>query len=310
MILTITPNAAIDKTYTINGFGLDRVHRPSAARTVAGGKGINVVRVLKELGREGIATGFLGGRIGDAIQEGLDEEGMKYDFVRVRGESRLCIAIMDPSNGTQTEVNENGPEVSPGEVEQMLEKVAALVTGMEFIVLCGSCPPGVPVEFYGEVIRIARKAGVRAILDTSGDHLREAIKASPFMVKPNITELSHLADHELLTLEEITRAAKSLKQYGVTITSVTMGRSGALVTDGVQAWMAAPPEIQFASAVGSGDSFIAAFLDSMLRGEAISSALVAGTAAGAANATSYGAGFCTKESIIEIRQGVTLTKLI
>ncbi|MCL5105705.1 MAG: 1-phosphofructokinase [Armatimonadetes bacterium] len=309
MVLTVTPNAAIDKTYTIEDFSLDRVHRPSAARTVAGGKGINVVRVLKELGRKGIATGFAGGATGEAIIQALDEEWLRHDFVRVAGESRLCIAVVDPKNGTQTEVNENGPEITEAEVSLMLEKAAALVGGMDYVVLCGSCPPGVPTSFYGGIIEIAKKVGVKSVLDTSGDHIREAIKSGPYMIKPNIAELSQLAGRELLTIEEIVRAAKSLKQYGVSITSVTMGRSGAMVTDGVQAWMAVPPEIRFASAVGSGDSFVAAFLDSLMNGESLPLALIAGTAAGAANATTFGAGFCKKESIMELKQGVTLTKL-
>lgn len=309
MILTVTPNAAIDKTYTVEGFGLDRVYRPSQTRTVAGGKGINVVRVLKTLGRVGMATGFLGGRNGDLLIESLNEEGLRHSFVRVGGESRLCIAIMDPKNGTQTEVNENGPEVSPEEVDRMLGKVRELAPGKDFLVLCGSCPPGVPLSFYGEMIGIAREAGVRTVLDTSGDHLREAVQAGPYMVKPNVTELSQLAGRELFTLEEIARAAKSLSQYGVSITAVTMGRSGAMVTDGVQSWKAAPPEIEFASAVGSGDSFVAAFLHSMLNGDALSDALALGTAAGAANATTFGAGFCSKECIMDIRQGVVLTKI-
>lgn len=309
MILTVTPNTAIDKTYKVEGFGLDRVHRPTEIRTVAGGKGINVVRVLRELGRSAIATGFVGGRNGDSILERLDAEGIPCDFVRVKGESRLCIAIMDPNSGTQTEINENGPDVSQEEIERMLAKTADLAAGKEFVVLSGSVPPGVPVSFYGEMIEIARKAGAKPVLDTSGEHLKEAIKAAPYMVKPNVAELSQLAERELLTLEEITRAAKSLKQYGVSVAAVTMGRSGALVTDGVEAWVATPPEIDFASAVGSGDSFVAAFLDALLGGEYLAGALVCGTAAGAANATTYGAGFCSKECIIDIKQGVHLTKL-
>ena len=309
MILTVTPNAGIDKTYTIDGFGLDRVHRPTECRAVPGGKGINVVRVLKELGRAGLATGFVGGRTGDAILEGLDAEAIRHDFVPIREESRLCIAIIDPNSGTQTEVNEIGPQIAPDEVKRILDKIPGLLRGAEFVVLCGNTPPGVPTSFYGDIIRMAAGAGVKSVLDTSGEQLRESIEAGPFMVKPNTAELSQLAGHELLTLEEISRAAKSLKQYGVQITAVSMGRSGAMVTDGVQAWQATPPEIQFASAVGSGDSFVAAFLDSMLDGESVASALAAGTAAGAANATTYGAGFCSKDSIIELRQGVVLAKI-
>ncbi|MHB9035239.1 MAG: 1-phosphofructokinase [Armatimonadota bacterium] len=309
MIITITPNTAIDKTYTVEDFGLNRVHRPSGSRTVAGGKGINVVRVLRTLGVDGVATGFVGGANGDAILQLIDEECLSHDFVRVREESRLCIAIVDPKNGTQTEINENGPEISADELASMLQKTESLIPGRKFLVLCGSCPPGVPTSFYGDLIRLAKNAGVNSILDTSGDHLIEAIKAAPFMVKPNVTELSQVAGRELLTLEEIVRAAKSLKQFGVGITAVTMGRSGAIITDGVQVWKAVPPEIQFASAVGSGDTFLASFIASVIDGASLPDALVAGTAAGAANATTFGAGFCSKECIMGILQGVTLTKI-
>lgn len=309
MILTVTPNASVDKTYTVEGFGVDRINRPTEASTVPGGKGINVARVLKELGRDALATGFVGGRMGDSIIQGLEQEGIRHDFVRVREDSRLCVKVMDPKSGTQTEINESGPEISAEDIGGMLEKIERLVLGMDFLVLCGNCPPGVPPAFYGDAIRIARKAGVRSILDTSGEHLRESVKASPYMVKPNEAELSQLAESELCTLEEIVRAAKSLKQFGVAVTAVTMGRSGAMVTDGVQAWQAVPPEIRFASAVGSGDAFLAAFADSLLREGSLSEALAWGTAAGAANATVYGAGFCSRESIADLRQGSVLSKI-
>jgi len=309
VILTVTPNASIDKTYTVEDFGLDRINRASDCNTVPGGKGINVVRVLKVMGRAGLATGFVGGRSGEAILQGLTREGIQHDFVRVAGDSRFCIKIADPKNGTQTEINECGPTVSPDEIGLMMEKIRSLLPGKEFVVPCGSTPPATPASLYADIIRAAKEAGVRTVLDASGEQLAEGVKAAPFMVKPNVAELSELAGVDLYTLEEISRAAKSLKQYGVEITCVTMGRSGAIITDGVQVWKAVPPEISFASAVGSGDSFLAGFIDSYLNGDALEDALAWGTAAGAANATSYGAGFCSKESIMEIRQGVTLSKV-
>ncbi|MCE5200694.1 MAG: 1-phosphofructokinase [Armatimonadota bacterium] len=309
MIVTVTPNAAIDKTYTVEGFVLDRVHRPSASRTVAGGKGINVVRVLRTLGRSGTATGFVGGSTGESILQLIEQEGLDHDFVRVKDESRLCIAIVDPVNGTQTEINENGPQISEDEMQRMLDKISDLMSGREYVVMCGSCPPGVPKSFYADIIRMAHRAGVKTALDSSNDYLREGIKAAPYIVKPNLAELSQVAGRELLTLEEIVRAARNLKQYGVEITVVTMGRSGAIVTDGVNTWKAVPPEIEFASAVGSGDAFMAAFLDALLSSKSLPEALVIGTAAGAANATTFGAGFCSKECIMDTSQGVTLTQL-
>ena len=309
MILTVTPNASIDKTYVVEGFGVDRMHRPSECQTTPGGKGINVLRVYSELGGSGLATGFVGGRVGDAIVEGLGSEGIRHDLVRVNGESRLCIKIVDPQSGTQTEVNEVGPRVTAEEVERLIGKIGDLMTGMAYVVLCGNVPPGVPASFYGDIIKSARSKGVKTVLDASEDQLREAIKTGPYIVKPNVAELSQLAEHELVTLEEICSAAKSLKQYGVSIAAVTMGRSGAVVTDGVRAWQATPPQIEFASAVGSGDSFIAGFLYALASEGSLAEAVTLGTAAGAANATTYGAGYCSKSSIMDMKRGVTLVEI-
>ena len=309
MILTVTPNASMDKTYAIEGFGVDRMHRPSDCASTPGGKGINVLRVFRELGGTGIATGFVGGRVGEAIEEGLLTEGIGHDLVRIREESRLCIKIVDPKNGTQTEVNEVGPHVSPDEVAKLMDKVRTLLGQAEYVVLSGNLPPGVPISLYSDIIQLAKSAGVKTVLDASEENLRRSIEVGPYIVKPNVAELSQLADHELMTLEEIVSAAKSLKQYGVSIAAVTMGRSGAIVTDGVRAWQAIPPQIEFASAVGSGDSFIAAFLHVITSGGSLPEALILGTAAGAANATTYGAGSCSKSSIMDVVQGVTLSNI-
>ncbi len=309
MILTVTPNASIDKTYVIDGFAVDRMHRPSMATSVPGGKGINVLRVFQELGGSGLATGFVGGRVGGAIEEGLASEEIPHDLVHVSGESRLCIKIVDPHNGTQTEVNEVGPSVSAEDVDALIAKIGGLLDDIDYIVLSGNLPPGAPVSLYGDITQMAKSRGVKTVLDASEENLRQSIKAGPYIVKPNTAELSQLANRELMTIEEIVSAAKSLKQYGVDIAAVTMGRSGAIVTDGVRAWQAVPPRIQFASAVGSGDSFVAAFLYALASGAGLPEALVLATAAGAANATTYSAGFCSKSSIMETKQGVVLTEL-
>ncbi|NLN77077.1 MAG: 1-phosphofructokinase [Armatimonadetes bacterium] len=309
MILTVTPNASIDKTYVVDGFGIDRIHRPSTITSSPGGKGINVLRVFQELGGSGCATGFIGGRVGDTITEGLDALGIEHRMVRVNKESRLCIKVLDPSSGTQTELNETGPDIDAHEVELLSKRIESMLNGVDWLVLSGNVPPGVPVSFYGDMIRLAKSRGVKTVLDASDEQLIEGVAAGPFMVKPNVHELSHLADQELVTIEEICSAAKSLKQYGINIVSVTVGRSGAMVTDGTHAWQATPPQIDFASAVGSGDSFVAGFLYELSSGGTLADALALGTAAGAANATTYDAGSCSKSSIMDIRRGVVLSDL-
>jgi len=309
MIVTVTLNTALDKTYTVENFVLDRVHRPTETKETAGGKGINVARVLKEFGRDSLATGFVGGCNGDKIIAGLDQEGLKHDFVRIAGESRICVAVVDPANGTQTEVNENGPDVRTEDLRALKSKVESLMPSAEWLVLSGNAPPGTPAGFYAELIEIARRCDVRTTLDASGLHLQEGAASGPFMVKPNIAELSTLVGRELLTLEEILHAAKNLIHTGVSIVIVSMGRAGCVATDGRRSWQAAPPEIPFVSAVGSGDALLAAVIDSLLSGSGIPEAVSHGVAAGAANAMTYGAGFCSRDSVMALRDKVIVTEV-
>ena len=309
MIVTVTLNAAVDITYTVENYTLDRVHRPISVKTVAGGKGINVARVLKTLGRDVLAVGFAAGYNGGLILSGLDEEHLPHDFVRISGESRLCIAVVDPVNRTQTEVNEVGPEVNQQHVKEMRDKILSVLPDADCLVLSGSAPPGVPNDFYAWAISVAREQGVISVLDTSGEYLLYGIDAKPDIVKPNVSELSQIVGRELNTVEETLEAALGLVDRGIEIVAVTMGRSGALAADSDEAWLAVPPEIEFVSAVGSGDSFLAAFIDAKMRGEALPVALAAGTAAGAANAMVYGAGFCPAELIKSLEPDVQVSRL-
>ncbi|MDO8682193.1 MAG: 1-phosphofructokinase [Armatimonadota bacterium] len=309
MIITVTLNTAIDKTYTVENFVLDRVHRPIDMKSTAGGKGINVARVLKELGRDAVAAGFIGGCNGDRIIEGLDREGIRHDFVRIAGESRICIAIVDPVKGAQTEINEIGPEALPGDLQTLASKLERMMPSAQYLVLSGNAPPGTPDDFYAHLIEIARRHDVKTALDTSGPHLRQGITAGPYIIKPNVAELSMLRGRELLTREEILHAAKGLVMAGTGVVIVSMGRAGCVATDGKRSWQATPPEIPFVSAVGSGDALVAAAIDALLAGSDIPEAIRAGTAAGAANAMTFGAGFCSKESIITLKDKVHVAEI-
>ncbi len=305
----MTLNAAVDKTYTVENFAIDRVHRPTEWRIVPGGKGINVARVYRELGGQAMATGFAGGHNGDYILEGLRAEGIPHEFVRSAGESRVCIAVLDPVSKTQTELNEVGPEITAQELDLLKLKYENLVRDMEFVVLAGSAPPGVPDCTYRELIEIASHYGVRAVLDTSGSSLIEGLKAVPFMVKPNVHELSAVAGRQLDTLEEIADVARRIHESGVKVVATTLGRDGALLTTDEGALHAKPPEIKFVSAVGSGDAFVAAFVYTMETGGSNSDALKLATAAGAANATSFGAGFCSRADINNLANEVEVVRL-
>ncbi|HZO88978.1 MAG TPA: 1-phosphofructokinase [Chthonomonadaceae bacterium] len=305
MILTVTPNAAVDKTYRVEDFCLDRVHRPSEARTVAGGKGVNVARVYQTLGGTAVATGFLGGNNGRIVARALAEERIEDAFLHVRGESRLCIAIVDPKHGTQTEVNEYGPEIPARAVRVLCQRVERLLSQQrfDFIVLSGSLPPQTPATLYADLIGIARQTGTPAVLDASGPALREGLCAHPWMVKPNRFELESVLGRPLPGEAEIVEAACALHADGVAVVAITRGAQGALLVTDAGVWSAVPPSIPFASAVASGDSFVAAFVWAWRHGEEPGDAAYAlrlATGAGAANAAVIGAGFCSRQSIYEL----------
>jgi 1-phosphofructokinase family hexose kinase len=312
VILTVTPNAAVDKTFRVEGFCLNRVHRPSAVHTVAGGKGINVARVYQTLGGQAVSTGFLGGVQGQIVSRALASENLVNQFVPCEGETRLCIAAIDPSTGSQTEINESGPEISTRSVSQLLRRVQSLLSqqAFDFVVLSGSLPPGAPDSLYAELIALATRCGVRAVLDTSGRPLREGLSAKPWMVKPNRAELETALEMPLASKEERIVQARRLYESGIAIIALTLGDEGALVVCEQGCLHAAPPAIEFASAVASGDAFLAAFLWEWTYGVTPASAHYAlrlATGAGAANAAVIGAGFCTRESILVLAEGVTIT---
>ena len=306
-LLTVTLNAAVDKLYTVPGFAVDRVHRPAEMRVFAGGKGINVARVYQTLGGAVRATGFLGGSNGELIRRSIEAEGIPGDFISVSQESRLCMAVIDPAAGTQTEINENGPQVTSDDCAALLARLRELLPGADAVVLSGSIPPGTPPGIYRDMIRMAQNEfGVKAILDASGEPLQLGISASPFLAKPNV--------HELTALEVggdgWGGSAQALRdKYFLQLAMVTGGPRGAVVASDKGVWEAASPPIDLVSAVGSGDSLTAAFLWALHNDWTLPEALKLGVAAGAANAATYGSGFCSREQIFALAAQTTVNKL-
>lgn len=307
-ILTVTLNAAVDKTYTVPGFALNGVYRPTQTRVTAGGKGINVARVYQTLGGQAAATGFLGGSNGDFIRRQLVAEGIPDAFVSVTDESRVCIAVMDPVAGTQTEVNENGPQIHHTDCDALFQRLRELLPGCDAVVLSGSIPPGTPPTIYRDIIHVAQdEFGVRAVLDTSGEALIQGVTARPYLAKPNL--------HELLALDiqadDAGLAAQMLRErFGVPVALVSAGARGAYLAADEGVWSAVPPPVPLVSAVGSGDSMTAGFLWALLgQGASLSEALRLGVGAGTANVLSEGAGFLESAQVFHLASRTRLTRL-
>lgn len=306
MTLTVTLNAAIDRTYRIEGFKLDVVHRPSACWIVAGGKGINVARTMRRLGGSAKATGILGGHNGRFVAESLRSEGIDGSFVWVRGESRTCIAAVDPGRRTQTEINETGPEVGARTVNRLVTLIDGLLLSGEFDVMTmsGSIPPGVPDDVYADLIMLAHRHGVRTVLDASGEPLRKGAKAGPWMVKPNLVELEHLTGRRAHSAREAANLAEAVLGNGTEAVVVTMGAAGCVCVLGSERFAVSAPEVPFISAVGSGDALLGAFLVGIGRGMDWRKAVEYGVAAGAANACEYGAGFVQPTMVEQLAERV------
>jgi len=192
MIITVTLNAAIDKSLSVPNFRLGRRHRTVEQRTMAGGKGVNIARTLKALGQPVIATGFAGGATGTHIVEQLTEESILNDFVRIREESRTNTSVLDPTTGEQTEINERGPAVSEREVELFRDKLLYLARGAAIVVFAGSLPRGVEPDLYAGLIHDLERLDVTTVIDTDGEPLRLAMKAEPDLVSPNELESEEL----------------------------------------------------------------------------------------------------------------------
>ncbi|MCK4261507.1 1-phosphofructokinase [bacterium] len=297
MIATVTLNPSLDRIVSVGGFSVGATLAVSDTRQVAGGKGINVARVIKVLGGEVIATGFLGGPTGELMERKLKEEGLRAEFVKIKENTRNNLTILDPTSKTQTHLMEPGPKVDMRELSEFMGKFKKIMMRSKFLVLAGSLPPGVRQNFYAELIQLAKGEGVRTVLDSRGEALLEGLKASPFMVKPNRKELEEIAGKKLRRRKDMIKVIRSLLDKGIKIVALSLGRQGAVVASNERIWSASPPQVKVVNSVGSGDALVAGLIYSLTKGRGMEEAIRLGMACATANAIVSGAGFCGKEAI-------------
>ncbi len=308
MIYTITLNPALDRTIWIQKVRDDVSNRILEEKSFAGGKSVDVSKVLKNLGVDNIALGFVGGFAGRELEGRLLNEGIETDFVRVSGETRTNIIIHETGTGKQLAFNARGPEIKPDELMQFIEQMERLPCG-EVVAIGGSIPLGVSPEIYRKIINLVKRCQARVVLDVDGEALRQGIKALPNVIKPNIHELSELAGRELKDLDDVVSAARSINRQGVEIVLVSMGAKGILLVSDGQQYLAVPPNVNVESTIGAGDSSVAGFIFGLVQGKDLKQCLIYAVAAGTATTLRQGTALCQKDDFERIVPQVVLTDL-
>jgi tagatose 6-phosphate kinase len=312
LIVTVTLNAALDRTLTVPNFQRGQRHRASQGLSLAGGKGINIARALKRLDVPVVATGLAGGRTGVRIVEELTAEAILNDFVRIADESRTSTAVVDPTGGSYTEINEWGPQVEPDELAMLLDKVDYLSRGADFVVFAGSLPRDVEDHFYAEAIRDLNRRHVRAVLDSEGPPLRHGAEAEPFLVSPNQREAEGLVGQELNDEEDFMMALDRIAEIGARNVLIT-SENGCFALFREERrrllFRAEAPRIDPISAVGSGDVLLAGFLAARVNEEPLEGALRRAVAAGTASTLELGAGRFEPREATRLAMGVRVEEL-
>ncbi len=293
MIITVTLNAALDKTLEVPSFTPGRRHRTVDQTTMAGGKGVNIARAIKRLGQPVIATGLAGGSTGNRIVEALNDEAILNGFVRIREESRTNTAVLDPTTGLHTEINERGPAVSSMELELFREKLLYLAKGASICVFAGTLPRAMDPDVYSGLIREVRRLGVITMIDTEGEPLRLAMKAEPDVVSPNELEGEELVGHEFNDVDDRAQAVADMTRLGAAEAIMTVPDGCyAHVIDGAgsSVYRVQVQEQEARSSIGSGDAFLAGYVAARYSGRSTVDCLRFGVACGAESTQHFGAG--------------------
>lgn len=266
MILTVTLNPSIDIQYQMNECNVDAVNRVSKVNKTAGGKGLNVTRVLRQLNKEVRATGFIGGSLGDEIRKWIKSNGVIDNFISISGNTRNCIAII--AKGQQTEILESGPTILKEESKRLKNHYEKIINHVEVITISGSLPAGVDENYYSTLIEIAHSKGKKVLLDTNGSTLEKTLDQhkQPFLIKPNIDELSDYTGVNISGKEDIIHVLNKGVVSHIPCVVVTQGGSGAIVKFKNMIYEVAIPKVPVKNPVGSGDSVIAGFAAAITEG--------------------------------------------
>src|SRR6266498_1362550 len=288
MIYTLTLNPAIDRELTVNAVEFDAVLQATGSQVDFGGKGFNVSRLLKSMGMPSTAIGFVGGRAGEQMGDGLKLLEITTDFVWISEETRTNISIVTQSHDHYIKVNEKGPLVDEAKQHELLNKIKSIARSGDWWVLAGSLPPGVPDSFYAQITEILNDRKAITILDTIGESLRLGCKAKPFLVKPNAEEACHLTGLSVENTSQVKLVAAEIRKIGAQNVVISLGKKGALLQTPDGSWLVHSPKIKEKNPIGAGDSMVGGLVWALAQGHSLKESLGWGAASGAATASMNG----------------------
>lgn len=301
MIYTVTLNPSIDYIVEVDDLKLGDLNRMKRDLKLPGGKGINVSRILNQLGADSTAIGFLGGFTGRFIDDTLRDESIKTDFVIIEDDTRINIKL---KHGEETEINGLGPSICQQEADALVQKLSGLQKD-DIVVLSGSIPPSLGVDFYDRLISVCQQTGAEFVIDTTGEALMKALAHKPLLIKPNHHELAELFGVTINSKEEIVTYGRKLLEAGAKNVLISMAGEGALFITAEEVYHANVPAGTVKNSVGAGDSMIAGFVGTLaLLGDPIE-AFRAGVASG--SATAFSDDLATREKIEQLRPQVTIS---
>jgi 1-phosphofructokinase family hexose kinase len=291
----------------IEALNIGRLNRVNGKNITYSGKALNVAIVLSRLKGESYATGFMFNENGRLFEQNLDREGVPNTFVWNKGSVRTNYKFIDKKS-MMTEVNDKGEEVSEEKQSELLELVSNLSKKCDYAIMSGSLPSGVNNDFYLKLSKAMPKT-VKKVIDTEGDKMLLALENGAVLVKPNKTELEEFAKKELTSKKDVLKACYTLLDKGAENVLVSLGREGAIITNGIKNYFCKSIQVAVNSTVGAGDSMVAAAVLQMEQGAVLADVLKNGVAAGTAAITKSGTLLCTREKYLEVLEGLKVEEI-
>lgn len=308
MIITVTLNPSVDKTVEVPSFSVGEVLKGRVVRIQPAGKGVNISRCLATLGVRSVVSGFVGSGEEPLFVESFDGQDVGVELVAIDGRTRSNTTILDPVNGSETHIREEGPRVTPSDLARLTEKLEGLAGCDDLVVFAGSLPPGADPSALGELVQGCQERGSKVGIDTSGEALREGVVRAPFLIKPNEEELRELLGRGLESEEELLAGAAEVARK-VEIVLLSRGEKGAVCVTRDERWGCRVEVGGARNTVGCGDALLAGFLAAFVGGQGLSECLRSGVAAGGACALSHAAGLIDPDEVARLSQAATEQRL-